>query len=395
MADGLFYVLKPICVIAAKEPTVKHLTAAKATFGSLNQDVISEPALLEYLMFPFNLSLNKKLKEEEEILCFECLTEVYCKCKQSVITEDILLWNLNKFSIFFLKTTKNIDKIDSIEYTTCEEQRLAITVMLRMLLSKVSLSLLNIFYSKERLPLLGHVVSVLLNLVEGEKNLSLQLVALECLQLLSGFSNQQNVYSEQIGDTFASFFPGVATLFNKVLVSSSHQNHQLVEACLKTFSLLIKIVLHDKVFVKEEKYEISLMSICNKSTGCKKIEASEEYIDKENRTLKIERNEKWLHQSANNMKLIFQNIFPILMCHPHVNVRSALTLFLEGLLLFCMNNLKESVPDFIVVLAKLSCDDYEIVRNQSNHILKTAQLHFQQNGFYILFIYSIYLLLHY
>ncbi|XP_065647168.1 TELO2-interacting protein 1 homolog isoform X9 [Hydra vulgaris] len=339
MADGLFYALKPICVIVAKEPNVKNLTSARETFCSLNQNAISEPALLEYVMFPFNLSLNKKLKEEEEILCFQCLTEIYY-------------------------------------YTTSEEQRLGITVMLRMLLSKVSLSLFNVFYQKERLPLIGHVVSVLLNLVEGEKNLTLQLVALECLQLLAGFNDQLTDFAETFGDTFASFFPGVATLFNRVLVSPFHQNHRLVEACLKTFSLMIKTVLHDNVCSNDSEIKMTVL-LCKTANELQSIEQLDE-IDNNKKTLKIERNKKWLHKSANNIKVIFQNIFPVLMCHSHVSVRCALTSFLNILLLSCMDNLKESIPDFIVVLAKLSCDDYETVRTQSNLTLKMAQQHFQQ-----------------
>ncbi|XP_065647167.1 TELO2-interacting protein 1 homolog isoform X8 [Hydra vulgaris] len=376
MADGLFYALKPICVIVAKEPNVKNLTSARETFCSLNQNAISEPALLEYVMFPFNLSLNKKLKEEEEILCFQCLTEIYCKCKQSIITEDILLWNLNTYSLFFLKSSKDIDKVHCLDYTTSEEQRLGITVMLRMLLSKVSLSLFNVFYQKERLPLIGHVVSVLLNLVEGEKNLTLQLVALECLQLLAGFNDQLTDFAETFGDTFASFFPGVATLFNRVLVSPFHQNHRLVEACLKTFSLMIKTVLHDNVCSNDSEIKMTVL-LCKTANELQSIEQLDE-IDNNKKTLKIERNKKWLHKSANNIKVIFQNIFPVLMCHSHVSVRCALTSFLNILLLSCMDNLKESIPDFIVVLAKLSCDDYETVRTQSNLTLKMAQQHFQQ-----------------
>ncbi|XP_065649098.1 TELO2-interacting protein 1 homolog isoform X4 [Hydra vulgaris] len=342
MADGLFYALKPICVIVAKEPNVKNLTSARETFCSLNQNAISEPALLEYVMFPFNLSLNKKLKEEEEILCFQCLTEIYY-------------------------------------YTTSEEQRHGITVMLRMLLSKVSLSLFNVFYQKERLPLIGHVVSVLLNLVEGEKNLTLQLVALECLQLLAGFNNQLSDFAETFGDTFASFFPGVATLFNRVLVSPFHQNHRLVEACLKTFSLMIKTVLHDSICSNDSEMKITAL-LCKTAKTENEFQSIEQLdeIDNNKKILKIERNKKWLHKSANNMKVIFQNIFPVLMCHSHVSVRCALTSFLNILLLSCMDNLKESVPDFIVVLAKLSCDDYETVRTQSNLTLKMAQQHFQQ-----------------
>nr|XP_047134781.1 TELO2-interacting protein 1 homolog isoform X2 [Hydra vulgaris] len=379
MADGLFYALKPICVIVAKEPNVKNLTSARETFCSLNQNAISEPALLEYVMFPFNLSLNKKLKEEEEILCFQCLTEIYCKCKQSIITEDILLWNLNTYSLFFLKSSKEIDKVHCLDYTTSEEQRHGITVMLRMLLSKVSLSLFNVFYQKERLPLIGHVVSVLLNLVEGEKNLTLQLVALECLQLLAGFNNQLSDFAETFGDTFASFFPGVATLFNRVLVSPFHQNHRLVEACLKTFSLMIKTVLHDSICSNDSEMKITAL-LCKTAKTENEFQSIEQLdeIDNNKKILKIERNKKWLHKSANNMKVIFQNIFPVLMCHSHVSVRCALTSFLNILLLSCMDNLKESVPDFIVVLAKLSCDDYETVRTQSNLTLKMAQQHFQQ-----------------
>uniref|UniRef100_A0A7M5X2G5 TTI1 N-terminal TPR domain-containing protein n=1 Tax=Clytia hemisphaerica TaxID=252671 RepID=A0A7M5X2G5_9CNID len=82
-------------------------------------------------------------------------------------------------------TVENI--LASKSLVKSEEHIIAALEMIKQLLNKTNLEVLQTIYNKEdNLPLLGHVLSIILKFLEKQRNKELLVTALDAIQLLSG-----------------------------------------------------------------------------------------------------------------------------------------------------------------------------------------------------------------
>lgn len=372
---NLFHLLRPACVAVAKDPSASNLQHALEAMRKHVTCKISDGALLQYVTFPFKLTLEKKvLREEQKILCYKCLQLAYSSCSSLILNKELLLWNLNIFSLTFFSM-----HAETKQQVLSEEIKLAVVELLITTFSNVNITDLELLYEENQLPLVGHVISILLNLVENEKDQKLQLASLCSLKLVCGEHVTSEKYKKVVGQFLSSFLPGIAMMFNRHF--TKNQLQQVIVKAISTFSQVICLTLNDNMNPCETSQSLETILNPCKTDGveCKN---NDENLEK---SLKVNITKEWIKKTVKNLDVVFGNILPLLMCNNNVKVRLALVDFLESMLTCCMQTLSCSIPEFLDALVKLTSDSYDNVKCQSEKVLQMATRNFQNQGMCIKF----------
>lgn len=367
---NLFHLLRPACVAVAKDPSASNLQHALEAMRKHVTCKISDGALLQYVTFPFKLTLEKKvLREEQKILCYKCLQLAYSSCSSLILNKELLLWNLNIFSLTFFSM-----HAETKQQVLSEEIKLAVVELLITTFSNVNITDLELLYEENQLPLVGHVISILLNLVENEKDQKLQLASLCSLKLVCGEHVTSEKYKKVVGQFLSSFLPGIAMMFNRHF--TKNQLQQVIVKAISTFSQVICLTLNDNMNPCETSQSLETILNPCKTDGveCKN---NDENLEK---SLKVNITKEWIKKTVKNLDVVFGNILPLLMCNNNVKVRLALVDFLESMLTCCMQTLSCSIPEFLDALVKLTSDSYDNVKCQSEKVLQMATRNFQNQG---------------
>ena len=158
----LFQIFRPICVKVAREPSVPNLKQLQKDIQNLEKKSIGHAALLEYLIFPLNLTIKKSnvLNEEQQILCYQCIRIIFEKCVEMLMTEERIIWTYNAVSLYFSVTDmKNKHVVNKVGKMPSEEQNFAVIELLEVV-SGCSTDFCNqkIFSDNKNLALIGHLV---------------------------------------------------------------------------------------------------------------------------------------------------------------------------------------------------------------------------------------------
>lgn len=385
---SIFKKIKPVCVPLVKNGNHKNLEMFLHKMKDLSTDCIQEQSLFEYALFPFKLILQqKRLSDNEEILYFDCLSALFPKSTSTVVDCKTVIWIFNTFSIYF--TPKDIFNQQSNDEATnleaalskplqkSEEQKISTLTMLESILNKIDLDVMeNVYKEIKNLPLVGHVISIILKLIETENNKLLLVKAILCLHLMCG----KLFKSKTVADTVSSFFPGIALAMNSFFTTNSNQSTKLITPTLEMFGDVACLVLNDTDMPKSQKLTIENLQSAfkqKKKSVEEEMPAGEE-INKGN--LLIERDSKWYENTSMHMKTILENILPIIMMHDNVKTRLAVINFAESLLTNCLVALKSSVPAMLDTLAKFLSDPYEEARQKSQDVLLTSADSLKRNG---------------
>ena len=376
----LFQRLKPICVNVTKDCSAQHLNEAIEVLKCLQKSDINEIAMLEYVLFPFRITLQKRklMKEEQELLCFRCLQIIFSKCDSSVIRDEIISWCLNTFSLYF--ASKNFNENDKIKEQLVnddisEERKLELVKLIQSMFININSVTMTILYQDKYMPVLGHVLSIILYLIEMEKNRELQVAALKCLKTLSGFSFKDKHCIDSAGKCWASFLPGICMTFNRLFTLKVNIGQNMLASSLETFVYIISIVLNDDLNNDLLSTEMTIEHLFNSKLSNMTNDVILESTD--TKKLGVARSQEWLQKTSSNVNFVFKNILPVIMCHRTVKVRMALLAFVEKLLLSCMKTLSSSIMDFLDVLLKHSCDESEDIKNEAKRILNLSMGRFQ------------------
>lgn len=386
MADktstSLFQRLRPVCVNVTKDCSIQSLNEALAAFKSLKKCDINEVAMLEYILFPFRITLQKRkvMKEDQEILCFTCLQVIFSKCQSSVIKDEVVSWCLNTFSLYFVSADPTNDKPKGMTMKdVSEERKVSVVKFIQSLLSNLNSATMLTVFGDKCLPVLGHIVSILLDMIEMERHRELQIAALKCLKTLSGSAFKDAEFIELAGKCWASFLPGVCMTFHRLFTKNDRIGQNLLASSLDVFAHVISIVLNDNV--NKDLIETKEMSLEDLLGPKPKMNNNEKItMCGETKSIGVSRTKDWLQSTCSNLNLIFKNIFPVIICHFKVKVQLALLVFVEKLLISCMNTLSLSIMAFLDVLLKYSCDDCEEVRIESHRILDSSMKRFHDSN---------------
>ena len=386
---SIFHRLKPVCVPLVKNGNKTNLEIFLVKIKDLPADCIHEQSLFEYVLFPFKLILRQShLSDNEEILYFDCLATLFPKCTSTVVNLETVLWIFNTFSIYFTpkdfvhqhsNNETNTAVVLSQPSQKSEEQKIATLIMLESILEKIEPEIFkNIYGEIKNLPLIGHVISIILNFIENENNQCLLVKAVFCLHSLCGTFLKSKV----IADTVSSFFPGIALTMNSFLTSNSKQLTKLLTPTLKMFGDVTCLVLNDNDMPKSKKLTLENLQFAfqEKVTNVADEKPSGEDTKGD---LLAKRDSIWYENTSSHMQTILQNILPIIMMHDNVKTRLAVITFVKCLLSNCIVVLKNSVASMLDTLAKFLSDPYEEVRRKSREVLIASAHSLKGNGKYI------------
>ncbi|KAL3861032.1 hypothetical protein ACJMK2_007123 [Sinanodonta woodiana] len=236
-----------------------------------------------------------------------------------------------------------------------EELKLAIIQTIRTLVKKSDYTgLLRNLYIVACLPILGHAVSLLLNIAELEKARNLRILALECLLDISLADSQySSCIKADIGTRFASFLPGISITLCKIITGDIKQGYTVTMKALYVWMRIVSLVMDDK-----------LLDIARQ-----KMAGQQEPVDEKLKGLIVERNSRWLSDTGSKLSVLVKQVGSV-RGHSNWRVRYGLVECAEHLLLHCTRSLKESVPQFLEILVSLIGDQYTNVAAESRRALE-------------------------
>ena len=365
----LFQIFRPICVQVAREPSVPNLKQLKEDIQHLEKNSIRHAALLEYLLFPLNLTIKKNnvLNEKQQILCYQCIQVIFEKCAEVLITEERIVWVYNAVSLYFgvtdLKNKHGVNKVGKIP---SEEQKCAVIELIEVV-SGCSTDLCNqkIFSDNKNLALIGHLVSVLLDIIEKEKLIKLQVSASKSLGNLAGIKsrcikNKHDLY----GVVFASFLPGIAMKMKTCLTRNNH--HSVTVSSLKTFSHIVSSVMFD---INEPATYDNVRDLFSWKHRNETKLNRKSFSETNKESLKVSKTDEWLQQTCKNITFVLKDILNVLVYNDHLKVQLALIDFVDNIFSNCMKNLSSCLEGFLDVLVKGLYHDVEEIKSQSLKIL--------------------------
>ena len=365
----LFQIFRPICVKVAREPSVPNLKQLQKDIQNLEKKSIGHAALLEYLIFPLNLTIKKSnvLNEEQQILCYQCIRIIFEKCVEMLMTEERIIWTYNAVSLYFSVTDmKNKHVVNKVGKMPSEEQNFAVIELLEVV-SGCSTDFCNqkIFSDNKNLALIGHLVSVLLDIIEKEKLIKLQVSAAKSLGNLAGIKSRCSKKKYDLyGVVFASFLPGITMKMKTCLTRNNH--HSVTVSLLKTFGHIVASVMFD--IIEPATYDDVRDLFSLKDSSETKLN-SESFSETNKESLKVSKTDKWLQQTCKNITFVLKDILNVLVCNDHLKVQLELIGFVDNILSNCMENLSSCLAGFLDVLVKGLYHDVEEIKSQSLKIL--------------------------
>ncbi|KAJ3178349.1 TEL2-interacting protein 1 [Geranomyces variabilis] len=400
-----FAKLKPICVQAmhpiafsavkrdADNPLVK-LEAAISELASGPQPTAVLDGLCEYICFPL-LQLIKYPSPsltavESALLCFNRLLQ---GCSPDFV--PLALYRELLVGLPFLISSGKIGHVADKRTrgpSPPEELKLAAVQCLAELLRRVQVphraqktranerdrSAEIATYKRldrpEYQPTLAHIVVVLLDVIESERNIDLQCLALKALSDIVARVHEP--------DYVAQFLPGVSSTLVKVIVRDEKQSHRIIVGCLETLAAVVIVVLHDDActhLVAKDATEWADLKRAAERSDHKAGEAgsfsakAEPIREESHRSAPptIVRDEEWHKSAVVRLNRLFANSFTV-RNHENWRVRHAFLMFSANIIRNCSRSLADSIPLLMETLVGYVNDEYPQVADTCREQLKTV-----------------------
>ncbi|WAR14791.1 TTI1-like protein [Mya arenaria] len=312
--------LKPYCVQLTREHTRENIAELFNALQAVDNVFLQD--LQEYVIFPLRIILKqpKKCSQDLYLDLYTCMEYVLGHTR---ITRWDLFQDIFNTATTMLSCPTDQSKVAKLS----EELKLAIIQTLRTLVKNSECSVVQQLYTLLCLPLLGHSVSLLLNIAEIERARNLRILAMELSQCMKA----------DIGNMYASFLPGISK-------------------AIYVWMRIISLVLDDKL----------LELYCQKQA---KKSQDQKDLDDRLAGLIVTRDSTWLSTTSSNLCVLVKQVTNV-RAHCNWRVRLGLVECAEHLLLHCNNSLKECVPHFLEILVSLIGDDYAKVSEGSRHALE-------------------------
>ncbi|XP_069120826.1 TELO2-interacting protein 1 homolog [Argopecten irradians] len=344
LKSGLFERLRPICVQLTREHTRENVSALSKALNGLERKYMQE--LQEYVLFPLRIILKQEKKYGEELYVdiYQCMEYVLSR---SCVTRWDMFLDIFNTACMALSDPRDPSKVPDLS----EELKLAVVQMLLSLLKSSDFNIIENLFAVGSLPVLGHAVSMLLNLADQERLRPLKMAALRFLiELCQEDRNYCTSMRVKLGDTLASFLPGVTITLGRLISCDTHQGQAIIQTALDLLTKYMRLVLDD-VLVTESQSKTKHQGHNVKANS--KLES-----------LVVQRNTDWIKATGSKLAVIVKQVTKV-RSHSSWKVRLALVDWAGNMLLHCRGSLEESVSDLLAVLVGRLGDDYPKVATHS------------------------------
>ncbi|XP_067856725.1 TELO2-interacting protein 1 homolog [Heptranchias perlo] len=350
-----FGALRPICVRITKEQTVNNVQSLQSQLQKVGDAALQE--LQEYVLFPLRFALRTPgLKQDRFVQSVvECINFIISR---TCVQNQQLLHDLFSDLSLCLSSPGNHGKLA----ITSEELKMAVVQGLTALLHSAYGDIVLSLYQPEMLPTQGFVISLLLAIAEHEKSRQLQILALKCLLVLilqcdcpdthCSFDNNDLVH---VGDSFASFLPGITLGMTRVISGDVKQGHLVTTYAIKVWYKVVSLVMaddqlsknhHDKKMFCAEQGKLAELVICRKP--------------------------EWMKSTASKLDVLLQKLCSCTAGNSHWKVRLELVELVHHLLSKCNKSLKQSIGQLLEVLVGLVGDERPEVQTRCSQVLRNV-----------------------
>ncbi|EDV29435.1 uncharacterized protein TRIADDRAFT_51768 [Trichoplax adhaerens] len=184
----------------------------------------------------------------------------------------------------------------------CEEIKVDVVECIHCVAVATNSKIWNQLYFEDAIPILGHLISSLLLMIEKEKLIKLRLTAIDCLLQISLYNVNEEIkmqYSKDIyqrksmSHALSIFIPGISTALGKVIVNTA--NHY--QAAIQALSLIISLAMDD-TFLPNDNQKLSLDSFYKL---VKNKTQDPTYLQADNRILRHpKRDMEWFKTTSNS-----------------------------------------------------------------------------------------------
>ncbi|XP_078392720.1 TELO2-interacting protein 1 homolog isoform X2 [Cetorhinus maximus] len=350
-----FGALRPICVRITKEQTVNNVQCLQSQLQKVGDAALQE--LQEYVLFPLRFSLKTPgLKQERFVQSVvECIHFIISR---TCVRNQQQLCDLFSELSLCLSSPSNHGKLAIIS----EELKMAVVQGLIALLHSAYGDIVLSLYQPDMLPTQGFVISLLLDIAEHEKSRQLQVLALKCLLVLilqcdcpdthCSFDNNGLL---QVGNSFASFLPGITLGMTRIISGDVKQGHLVTTYAIKVWYKVVGLVMandqvsknhHDKKMLFAEESKLTELVICRKP--------------------------EWVKNTASKLDVLLQKLCSCAAGNSHWKVRLELVELVYDLLSYCNKSLKQSIGHLLEVLVGLVGDERPEVQTRCSQVLKNV-----------------------
>ncbi|XP_014109708.1 PREDICTED: TELO2-interacting protein 1 homolog isoform X2 [Pseudopodoces humilis] len=350
--QAAFGALRPVCVQLTRVQTVENVRQLQAHLAGVSGAALQE--LQEYVLFPLRFALRVPGPKQERLVqsLVQCISSVLAA---TCVKKQELLQELFSELCTCLAPPPSSGKAAPLS----EELKLAVIQALHTLMHSAYGDVILSLYQPSTLPLLGFAVSLLLTLAEQEKAKQIKISALECLQVLvlqcdcQEHRHLDEDESQQCGDLFASFLPGISIALSRVIAGDVKQGHKTTVSAIRLFYLIVGLVMADKQLAR--------------------IPESKEKLPVEHNRiseLMIHRGPDWTKSTAEKLSLLLHKVVESSSIHPHWKVRLELVELVHHLLRNCSQSLVDSFSHLLKALVGLVNDENSEVRSRCNTVLQ-------------------------
>ncbi|XP_041060297.1 TELO2-interacting protein 1 homolog isoform X2 [Carcharodon carcharias] len=348
-----FGALRPICIQITKEQTVNNIQCLQSQLQKVGDAALQE--LQEYVLFPLRFSLKTPgLKQERFVQSVvECIHFIISR---TCVRNQQQLCDLFSELSLCLSSPSNHGKLAIIS----EELKMAVVQGLIALLHSAYGDIVLSLYQPDMLPSQGFVISLLLDIAEHEKSRQLQVLALKCLLVLilqcdcpdthCSFDNNGLL---QVGNSFASFLPGITLGMTRIISGDVKQGHLVTTNAIKVWYKVVGLVMandqvsknhHDNKMLFAEESKLAELVICRKP--------------------------EWVNNTASKLDILLQKLCSCAAGNSHWKVRLELVELVYDLLSYCNKSLKQSIGHLLEVLVGLVGDERPEVQTRCSQVLK-------------------------
>ncbi|CAG2229506.1 TTI1 [Mytilus edulis] len=230
----VFDKIRPLCVQLTKEHSRVNVQAINTALTNVDRTVIQD--LQEYLLFPFRLILKQDKKYPDE-LYVDVFTSIEKVLSQTRVSQWEMFQDIFNTCCLTISSPAEVGKVKPLS----EELKTVI-------------------------------VQTLMVLVRKSEYRALKIKAMECLIEISQVDGKYcSKVKTMLGDTFASFLPGVSITLCQVITGDSKQGQTVIITALKTWASIVTMVMDDKLIEEAQirsrivEWAARLLEHCSKS----------------------------------------------------------------------------------------------------------------------------------
>ncbi|XP_024148210.1 TELO2-interacting protein 1 homolog isoform X2 [Oryzias melastigma] len=347
-----FAYLRPACVQLTKDPSVTNVETLRGQLKDINDATLQK--LQEYILFPLRFVLKVPGPKKEKLV--QAVAEAISFMLENTCVQS---WDTLRdlFSELCLCLCCPADPGRPAEVS--EELKLALVVCLDALLHAAYGDIVFRLYESIMLLELGAAVSLLLALSEKEKSRDIQRAALKCIQTLALQCDCTQVHVSpspdkrcSVGDTMASFLPGITTTVTRIIAGDPRQGHTVTVRAIKVWSMMVGLVMEDAQLRSRKSLQ--------------PVSAELGRIGQ----LLVQRTPDWVKSTAEKLSVLLKRIISCTSAHLHWRVRLELVQLADHLLASCSQSLRECVGPLLEVLVGAVNDEEPRVRERCEAALR-------------------------